>query len=135
MLRKIDCVMIRVDDVEAAAAYYTEVFGLRPNWSGDDSIGLVFPETDAEIVLHRDPDIPSRVEVHYLVDDVVAVVADYVAKGCRLLVEPFDIAIGKCAVIKDPFGTRLCILDMTKGPRPLNLAESTTKDLNRGSES
>ena len=45
MLRKIDCVMIRVDDVEAAAAYYTEVFGLRPNWSGDDSIGLVFPET------------------------------------------------------------------------------------------
>jgi lactoylglutathione lyase len=129
MLRKIDCVMMRVDDVEAAAAYYAEVFGLRPNWSGDDSIGLVFPETDAEIVLHHDPGIPSAVEVHYLVDDVVTVVADYVAKGCSLLVEPFDITIGKCAVIKDPFGTRLCILDMTKGPRPLNLAESTTGEL------
>ena len=133
MLRKIDCVMIRVDDVEAAAAYYAEVFGLRPNWSGDDSIGLVFPETDAEIVLHRDADIPSQVEVHYLVDDVVAVVEDFVAKGCRLLVEPFDITIGKCAVIKDPFGTRLCMLDMTKGPRPLNLAESTRKDVNTNS--
>jgi len=129
MLRKIDCVMIRVDDVEAAAAYYAEVFGLRPSWSGDDSIGLVFPETDSEIVLHNDPAIPSPVEVHYLVEDVVAVVADYVAKGCLLLVEPFDITIGKCAVIKDPFGTRLCILDMTKGPRQLNLAGSTTKDL------
>jgi len=121
MLRKIDCVMIRVDNVEEAAAYYAEVFGLRPNWSGDGTIGLVFPETDAEIVLHNNPNIPSSVEVHYLVDDVVTVVADYVAKGCQLLVEPFDITIGKCAVIKDPFGTRMCILDMTKGARPLNL--------------
>jgi predicted enzyme related to lactoylglutathione lyase len=118
--------MIRVDDVEAAATYYAEVFGLHPQWSGDDSIGLVFPETNAEIVLHHNPDIPSSVEVYYLVDDVVAVVADYAAKGCQVLVEPFDITIGKCAVIQDPFGTRLCILDMTRGPRPLNLAGSTT---------
>jgi len=127
MLRKIDCVMIRVDDIDAAATYYAEVFGLRPQWSGDDSIGLVFPETDAEIVLHRDSNIPSSVEVYYLVDDVVAVVANYAAKGCRVLVEPFDITIGKCAVIQDPFGTRLCILDMTRGPRPLNLAGSPTE--------
>ena len=124
MLRKIDCVMIRVDDVKKAATYYGEVFGLRPNWSGDDAIGLVFPETDAEIVLHNDPNMPSSVEVHYLVDDVVTVVAEYVTKGCQLLVEPFDITIGKCAVIKDPFGIRMCILDMTKGARPLNLKGS-----------
>jgi hypothetical protein len=37
-------------------------------------------------------------------------------KGCRTIVDPFDIAIGKCAVIEDPFGIQLCILDMTKGP-------------------
>lgn len=122
MLRKIDCIMIRVDDVGAAAAYYAKVFGLRPQWSGDDSTGLTFPETDAEIVLHNDPDIPSSVEVHYLVDDVVAAVEHLVAQGCQILVAPFPIPIGNCAVIRDPFGTRLCILDMTKGPRPLNLA-------------
>jgi lactoylglutathione lyase len=124
MLRKIDCIMIRVDDVEAAADYYAKVFGLHPQWSGDDSIGLVFPETDAEIVLHRDLDLPSSVEVHYLVDDVVAAVAYYEEQGCHILVAPFDITIGKCAVIKDPFGTRLCILDLTKGLRPLNLTGS-----------
>ena len=129
MLRKIDCVMIRVDDIEKAAVYYAEVFGLRPNWSGDESIGLVFPETDAEIVLHNDPNMPSSVEVHYLVDDVVTVVAEYVVKGCQLLVEPFDITIGKCAVIKDPFGIRMCILDMTKGARPLNLFDKTYKTI------
>lgn len=128
MLRKIDCVMIRVDDVEAAAAYYARVFGLQPQWSGDDSIGLAFPETDAELVLHNNPTIPSSVQVDYLADDVVAAVVHFAAQGCQVLVAPFDIPIGKCAVISDPFGTQLCILDLTKGLRPLNLAGSTTTD-------
>ncbi len=63
-----------------------------------------------------------------LVENVIAAVANYTAQGCRVLVEPFDIAIGKCAVIADPFGTRLCILDMTKGTRPLDLAGLTIKE-------
>ena len=113
--------MIRVDTVEAAAAYM-DVFGLRSNWSDDVSIGLKFPESDTEIVLHNDPNIPSSVEVYYLVRDVIHEVKSYTEKGCHLLVAPFDIRIGKCAVIKDPFGTRLCILDITKGNRPSNLA-------------
>ena len=121
MLRKIDCVMIRVDDVEAAAAYYEQVFGLHPHWSGDGSTGLFFAESDAEIVLHNSPNLPSPVEVHYLVDNVDAAVEMLAAAGCEISVAPFDITIGKCAVIRDPFGTRLCILDMTKGMRPPNL--------------
>jgi lactoylglutathione lyase len=125
MLRKIDCLMVRVEDVEAAASYYARVFGLRPQWSGDGAVGLRFAESDAEIVLHSDSDIPSRVEAHYLVDDVGGAVEAYQREGCRVLVAPFDITIGKCAVIEDPFGVRLCILDMTKGPRPLNLAAQT----------
>ena len=116
MLRKIDCVMIRVEDVKAAMAYYSDVFGLLPVWWDETSAGLVFPGSDAEIVVHCNPDIPSRVEVHYLVDDVVTAVQHLATNGCKILVEPFDITIGKCAVIEDPFGTRLCILDMTKGP-------------------
>ena len=127
MLRKIDCVMIRVNDVEAAVDYYARVFGLRPLWSGDDSIGLALPETDAEIVLYNDPDIPSGIEVYYLVDDVIDAVAHFALHGCQILVAPFDITIGKCAIISDPFGTRLCILDMTKGSRPLNLVDGTSR--------
>jgi predicted enzyme related to lactoylglutathione lyase len=123
MLRKIDCVMIRIEDVDAAARYYAQVFGLKPLWKGEGSVGLVFAESDAEIVLHNDPNLPSPVEVHYLVDDVAAAVASYAAQGCSVLVEPFEITIGKCAVVQDPFGTRLCILDMTKGARTLNLAD------------
>ncbi len=94
MLRKIDCVMMRVDNVEAAASYYADVFGLRPQWSGDDAIGLVFPETDAEIVLHRDPNIPSSVEVHYLADDVVAAVAHYAQRAVVCLLNPLMLQLG-----------------------------------------
>ena len=89
MLRKIDCVMIRVEDVEVSAAYYAKVFGLRPKWSGEGAVGLVFAETDAEIVLHRETTIPSSVEVHYKVDDVVVAVAHYAAQGCQILGGPF----------------------------------------------
>src|SRR6266480_1887042 len=116
MLKKIDCVMIQVQDVKAAMAYYTDVFGLQPVWWDESSAGLVFPESDTEVVVHCRTDIPSRVEVHYLVENVISAVQTLEAKGCRTLVDPFDIAIGKCGVIEDPFGTRLCILDMTKGP-------------------
>jgi predicted enzyme related to lactoylglutathione lyase len=115
MLRKIDCVMIHVEDLPAAIAYYREVFGLHPIWWDKESAGLAFPETDAEIVLHCKPDIPAAVEVYYLVDDVLASVGTLAARGCRISAGPFDIAIGKCAVIVDPFGIRLCLLDMTKG--------------------
>ncbi len=33
MLKKIDCVTVRVDDAAAAAAYYTRVFGVQWLWT------------------------------------------------------------------------------------------------------
>lgn len=126
-MRKIDCVMIRVDDVAAAARYYERVFGLAPQWSGDGAIGLRFPDSDTEIVLHCDNDIPAPVEVYYLVDDVISAVDAFVSQGCKILTPPFDITVGKCAVIRDPFDVRLCMLDLTKGLRPLNLAADATR--------
>ena len=117
MLRKIDCVMIRVEDPEAAAVYYSDVFGLRRLWQDATSVGLGFPETDTEIVLHCNSELPLRVDVHYLVDDVVCSVEALRENGCRVLTETFDIPIGRCAVVRDPFETTLCMLDMSKGPR------------------
>lgn len=117
MLRKIDCVMLRVPNLETAADFYADVLGLQRLWQDAASVGMGMPETDAEIVLHTHADLPREVSVHYLVDDVITAVADLRAKGCLVLAEPFDIAIGKCAVLKDPFDNILPILDMTKGPR------------------
>ena len=115
-LRKIDCVMIKVLELEKAAAYYESVFGLKRLWQDAHSVGMGMPETDAEIVLH-DNDMPKEISVHYLVDDVLQAVDTFAAQGCIIRAKPFDIAIGKCAVLEDPFGNTLAILDMTKGAR------------------
>jgi lactoylglutathione lyase len=116
MIRKIDCVMVRVPDLAPAVEFYTRAFGLRELWRDETSIGLGLAETDAEIVLHT-MDLPADRSVHYLVDDVPDAVATAERAGCTVREAPFDIAIGKCAVLVDPFGNTVCLLDMSKGSR------------------
>lgn len=115
-LRKIDCVMTRVPDLELAASFYERTFGLRRLWSDPDAIGLAMPETDAEIVLHS-MEIPVDCSVHYAVDSVEDTVAAYVGDGCTVRVAPFDIAIGRCAVVTEPYGNSLALVDFSKGGR------------------
>ena len=117
MLRKIDCVMVKVPELEKAAAYYERVFGLKRLWQDAHSVGMGMPETDAEIVLHDNADMPKDINVHYLVDDVLKAIDHFAAQGCIIRQPPFEIVIGKCAVLEDPFGNTLAILDMSKGAR------------------
>jgi predicted enzyme related to lactoylglutathione lyase len=116
MLRKIDCVMVPVRDLDQAAAFYERAFGLRRLWQDESSAGLGMPETDAEIVLHT-MDLPPDVNVHYLVDEVGSAVAALIAEGCHLRTAPFDIPVGRCAVLEDPYGNPVCLLDLSKGRR------------------
>jgi predicted enzyme related to lactoylglutathione lyase len=117
VLRKIDCVMVWVPDLDEAVAFYCRAFGLTPHWRDDVSAGLNLPETDAEIVLHT-MDLPPDCAVNYLVDDVLIAVVAYERAGGTVREPPFDIAVGKCAVLEDPYGNAICILDLTNGPRP-----------------
>ena len=109
--------MVRVDDLQAGVDFYARAFGFRLSWRDDVSAGMAMPETDAEVVLYT-IDLPAGVSVHYLVDDVPDAVADYVRSGGIVRVAPFDIRIGKCAVLEDPFGNAVCVLDASTGPRP-----------------
>lgn len=116
MLKKIAFVMIRVSDLEQALNFYADVFGLKPIWQDQNGgrAGLLFEDSDTQIVLHTDPNIPGQVEVHYLVDDVDAAVQRYVEQGCTVLAAPFEVRSGRCAVIQDPFGIRFSLLDMSR---------------------
>jgi lactoylglutathione lyase len=109
--------MIHVDDLDRAATYYRDTFGLREAWRDERQVGLTLPETDAGVVHHPDAGVSHQVEVHYLVDDVDTFVALVEQRGCRISVRPFDVTIGRCAVIEDPFGTTLCVPDLSKWPR------------------
>jgi predicted enzyme related to lactoylglutathione lyase len=108
--------MVRVPDLASAAEFYTRVFGLRPLWRDETSVGMGMPETDAEVVLHT-MDLPGDRSVHYLVDDVPEAVALAARAGCAVREAPFDVVIGKCAVLEDPFGNAVCLLDLSKGAR------------------
>jgi predicted enzyme related to lactoylglutathione lyase len=116
VLRKIDCVMLPVPDLTSATEFYTRVFGLLPLWRDEMSVGMGMPDTDAEVVLHT-MDLPVDQSVHYLVDDVPDAVAMAQQAGCFVRRAPFEVVIGMCAVLEDPYGNAVCLLDMSKGHR------------------
>jgi lactoylglutathione lyase len=124
MFLRIDCVMFRVDNIDPALAFYRDVVGLVPRWREGNMAGLEFPHAPGtELVLHTDPNIPAF-DVNYAVEDVAAALPTLAAAGCRIMAGPFPIAIGNCAVITDPFGNSLTLVDMTKGRRPANLGRT-----------
>lgn len=121
MLRRVDCVMFRVEDLDTAVAFYRDVAGLTPLWRDGDMVGLEFPDAPGtELVLHSNPAIP-KVDVNYKVADVPTAVSELIAHGCQLVAGPFPIAIGSCAVVVDPFGNPLTLVDTSAGLRANNL--------------
>lgn len=114
-LRKIDSVMLRVTDLDSSARFYEEVMGLRRAWTDAENrmIGFLFPGNDSELVIHTDPaqDSPSY---SFSVEDVVDFCDRFRERGYTVLVEPFEVRCGMYAVLADPDGNRINIIDLTK---------------------
>jgi lactoylglutathione lyase len=112
LIRKLDCLQLPVSDLEAGVALY-ERLGHEVIWRRANQVGLRLPDTDAELVLQTErPD--ARVDL--LVEDVRAAIERFVVAGGRVVVHPFPIEIGLCAVVADPYGNELELLVMSKGP-------------------
>ncbi len=56
-----------------------------------------------------------RMEVDLLVDSVDKAVQTFEKAGGQIVEPPFDIPIGRCAVVKDPWDNPLVVLDASKG--------------------
>ncbi len=112
LFNKIDCVQIPVPSLDSALAFYCENLGHELIWRQERSAGLRMPGTDAEIVLQLDCEQP---EVNLLVDAVDEAAREFEAAGGKILVPPFDIQIGRCVVVGDPWDNALVLLDMSKG--------------------
>lgn len=114
LFRKVDCVLLRVPKLDEALAFYRDKLGHELVWrKGSDSAGLRMREVDTEVVLVAES---GGMEVDLLVDSVDTAVVDFERAGGRIVEPPFDIAIGRCAVVRDPWENTLVILDMSKGP-------------------
>ena len=118
-LKKIDAVLLRVKDLEKTADFYINVMGLKRGWTDNEHqmIGLLFPGNDTELVLHRDESLPDP-NISYQVKDVIGFVEQYRESGYQVIVEPFDIRCGKCAILEDPEGHSIEIMDITKFGEP-----------------
>ena len=114
MFQKIDCIRVHVASVESALEFYREKLGLELAWRrGDSEAGLKLQASDTELVLVREQlEYP---EVDILVKDVDQDSREFEQKGGKIIVPPFDIQIGRCAVVQDPWKNEFVLLDLTKG--------------------
>ncbi len=112
LFRKVDCVEFYVTDLDAGLAFYRDQLGHELLWRTDHAAGLRLPESEAEIVLQ---DERPRQEVDFLVNSADDAAHEFEQVGGTILVPPFDIQIGRCIVVRDPWGNRLVLLDMSKG--------------------
>jgi predicted enzyme related to lactoylglutathione lyase len=113
LLRKVDCIRLYVPDLEAGLGFYRDRLGHELLWRSDTAAGLRLPESDAELVLQTEE---QRQEVDLLVDSADEAARWVEQAGGKLIVPPFDIQIGRCVVLEDPWGNPLVLLDMSKGP-------------------
>ena len=109
-----DCVRINVQHIDKAIEFYRDKLGLELVWrKGLDEAGLRMSESDSEIVLIKDElEYP---EVDITVESVENSVKKFEEAGGKVIVKPFEIAIGKCSVVEDPWKNRFVILDNSKG--------------------
>ena len=112
LIRKVDCVQIQVPNLDAGLAFYRDQLGHQLVWRTARAVGLRLPDTDTEIVLQIER---PGMEINLGVDSVDAAVARIVAAGGTVVVPPFEIQIGRCVVVCDPWGTQLIMLDTSKG--------------------
>ena len=108
----IDSIRLPVSDLDAAVAFYRDGLGQELEWRSDSAAGVRFSRGDAEIVLQTDR--PVR-EIDVLVADADIAAGRFAEAGGRVVVAPFDIRIGRCVVVEDPWGNELVLLDARHG--------------------
>ena len=112
LIRKVDCVRLYVPDLETGLAFYRDRLGHELIWRTKTAVALRLTEADTELVLQIEEE---RQEVDFLVDSADQAAESISQSGGIGIVPPFDIQIGRCVVVEDPWGNPLVLLDTSKG--------------------
>jgi predicted enzyme related to lactoylglutathione lyase len=113
LLQKVDAVTVPVPDLDEGLRFYHDSLGHDLRWRNDQigQAGLGLPGSDTEIVLTT----RGEYEPNWLVSSADQAAAAVQAAGGRVVTEPFDIPVGRVAVVADPFGNVLVLVDLSKG--------------------
>lgn len=111
LFENVDCVSFYVDDLDKGIDFYQNSLGLKLLWRAEKSCGLGMQNDITEVVLVTE----HNPTVNFKVCSVKDALKTFVETGGKCIYGPFDIDIGKCAVVEDKWQNRYCILDMSKG--------------------
>jgi adenosylhomocysteine nucleosidase len=109
---KVDCIRLYVDDLDKGLAFYRDRLGHSLIWRSARSAGLRMPGSEAEIVIQTEQ---AGQEVDLMVDSADGAAQQFAEAGGEVVTPPFDIPIGRCCVVRDPWGNQLVLLDTSKG--------------------
>jgi adenosylhomocysteine nucleosidase len=112
LFKKVDCIRLYVPDLESGLSFYRDCLGHALIWRTAVSAGLRMPGTEAELVIQTEQE---GQEVDITVQSADEATQYFVEAGGTVVMQPFDIQIGRCAVVKDPWGNQLVLLDASKG--------------------
>jgi hypothetical protein len=113
VLRGVDAVTVPVPSLDEGLRFYRDRLGQELLWRNDavGQAGLRLADGGAELVL--------SVALDYAPDWLVASVPDavetFVASGGQVVVAPAPTPVGRLAVVTDPFGNTLVLLDLSAG--------------------
>ena len=112
LIRKVDAVQIIVPDLEAGLAFYRDKLGHELRWRNETSAGLAMPDGAAELVIQTRL---QQQETDLLVESADAAAERFVEAGGMVIAPPQDIPVGRVTVVRDPWGNRLVLVDLSKG--------------------
>ena len=113
LFQTVDAVTVPVPSLDEGLRFYRDGLGHTLLWRNDAAgqAGMRLPASDTELVLTTE----QPYEPDWLVESVDEAVTAVLAAGGRILAEPTDIPVGRAAVVADPFGNRMVLLDLSKG--------------------
>jgi predicted enzyme related to lactoylglutathione lyase len=122
LLRLVDAVTIPVPDLDEGLRFYRDQLGHQLLWRHDDigQAGLLLPDSTTEIVLSTDVGYAPT----WLVASLDEALAQMTAAGGHIVEQPRTIPVGRVAVVADPFGNHLVLLDLSEGRYVTNAAHA-----------
>ncbi len=109
LLKKVDAVLIKVPNIEDGLLFNCIQLGHKLLWKKEDAAAVKLGSCELVLSTKFDP------ETDILVESVIHAVGVFVKAGGSIVVEPKDVPVGKVAVVKDPFGNILTLIDLSKG--------------------
>ena len=124
LLRGVDAITIPVPDLDQGLRFYRDQLGHTLLWRHDaiGQAGLSMPESDTEMVLTTALDYAPN----WLVTSVPEAMRSVVAGGGRVLLGATPIPVGTVAVVEDPFGNALTLVDLSAGRYATDAAGDVT---------